>query len=171
MLTINDVNAMTCKQFIECFLDIAEHSSWVSKKAEMARPFATFEDVVKAFSDALLTSTKEDQLALIRAHPDLGNRAALVIDSNLSQDSRKEQTGIGLDQLTEEEYKIFNELNDRYKQQYHFPFILAIKGASKHIILTMFNRRLENSYQAEFDEALKQIGLIFKFRLEDKILS
>ncbi len=103
------------------------------------------------------------QLALIRAHPDLATRAKLTADST------REQAGAGLDTLSEAEFARFTELNDAYKARFGFPFIFAVKGASKHQILASFEERVGATKDAEFDMALTQVCRIFRFRIEDKV--
>ncbi len=107
------------------------------------------------------------QLALIRAHPDLAGRAAIA--GELTADSSAEQKGAGLDTLTAAEFERFTSLNTRYKAKYHFPFIFAVKGATKDMILAAFEARLKNSETTEFEMALTQIARIFRFRLEDRV--
>ncbi len=49
--------------------------------------------------DQVERSLPEEQLALLRAHPDLGTRA------RVSEASSAEQAGAGLDQLTQAEFE------------------------------------------------------------------
>ncbi len=106
-------------------------------------------------------------MGLLVAHPDLAGRAALAGD--LTEDSSREQKGAGLDTLSEEEFARFTALNTRYREQFGFPFILAVKGADKHDILAAFERRLGNSEQVERETALAQVSRIFRFRIEDRV--
>lgn len=64
-----------------------------------------------------------------------------------------------------EEFERFTELNDAYKEKFKFPFIMAVKGSNRHQILAAFEKRIHNSVEAEFKEALAQINLIALFRL------
>jgi OHCU decarboxylase len=114
-------------------------------------------------------ASRRRQLALIRAHPDLAGRAA--IRAELTAASSAEQAGAGLDQCTRAEFVRFHELNDKYRKQFGFPFILAVKGKSRREILAAFEERLGNSVEAEFEEALTQIARIARFRLDDLIRS
>ena len=103
------------------------------------------------------------QLALIRAHPDLATKA------KLTDDSTKEQAGAGLNTLSAEEFARFTSLNNRYRQRFGFPFIFAVKGATKHMILDSFEQRVENEPEAEFAMGLQQVCRIFRFRIEDRV--
>lgn len=163
MITLSAVNAMTPEAFVEAFGDVAEHSPWVAREAAGVRPFAGREAMIEAFAAALAAAAPEPQLALIRAHPDLATRA------RLTDDSRREQTGAGLDTLSADEFARFTDLNGRYKARFGFPFIYAVKGATKHQILASFAARVNNSPEVEFAMALQQVARIFRFRIEDRV--
>lgn len=160
-------NRLTDIAFVESFGDVAEHSPWVAEYALGIRPFLNREAMITAFRDGLYQARQDAQTDLIRAHPDLAGKAALA--GKVTDDSKNEQAGVGLDRLSPVEFKRFNELNDRYKEKFRFPFIFAVKGATKDMILEAFETRLEHSSNEEFDTALEQIARIFRFRIEDRI--
>jgi 2-oxo-4-hydroxy-4-carboxy-5-ureidoimidazoline decarboxylase len=105
-------------------------------------------------------ASSEEQLALIRAHPDLGARA------RMSAASQGEQAGAGLDRLTASEFDRLQRLNAAYREKFGFPFIYAVKGASPHEILGALESRLAGDPAAERATALGQIYRIAQFRLE-----
>jgi 2-oxo-4-hydroxy-4-carboxy-5-ureidoimidazoline decarboxylase len=160
MITLAAANRMTSGDFITAFGEIAEHSPWVAEAASKARPYKTRDTMIEAFKATVLNGSEADQLDLIRAHPDLATRA------KLSPDSTNEQKGAGLDTLSAMELKRFTEFNDRYKAKFGFPFIFAVKGATKHQILAAFEQRLNNSSRTEFKTAIEQVCRIITFRLE-----
>ncbi|MEP3280531.1 MAG: 2-oxo-4-hydroxy-4-carboxy-5-ureidoimidazoline decarboxylase [Stappiaceae bacterium] len=166
-LSLNQINAMSVAEFVATFADVAEHSPWVAEAAARFRPFANRKSVVAGFAQAMLDADPERQLALIRAHPDLAGKAAQR--GELAEASRKEQDGAGLDSLTSEEFERFTAFNNKYLSQFGFPFIFAVKGADKHMILEAFQARVTNEPEVEFQTALVQISRIFRFRLEDRI--
>jgi 2-oxo-4-hydroxy-4-carboxy-5-ureidoimidazoline decarboxylase len=163
MMSLRDINAMKQDAFVAAFGDVAEHSPWVAEEAWVLRPFADRDALVRAFETALGGATSEAKLALIRAHPDLATRARLTADST------SEQRGAGLDRLSTDEFRRFTMLNEAYKARFGFPFIFAVKGATKHQILKAFEERIANSAETEFNTALAQIARIFRFRLEDRV--
>jgi 2-oxo-4-hydroxy-4-carboxy-5-ureidoimidazoline decarboxylase len=164
MRSLAEINAMPAEAFVSAFGDVAEHSSWVARHAASLRPYRSREAMIAAFSDSLRAAAQQSQLALIRAHPDLATKAKLTFDS------RREQAGAGLDALTEAEFARFNHLNELYKAKFDFPFIFAVKGATKQQILESFSERISNTQEDEFALALEQICRIFRFRIEDKVL-
>lgn len=145
------------------FADIAEHSAWVAERAFAHAPFASRDAMIEHFSNAVMKASKPMQLALLNAHPDLATRA------KLTSDSTNEQKGVGLDTLSASEFAHFTELNIQYKSKNGFPFIFAVKGASKQQILEGFSQRLQNSVEVEFVTALQQVCKIIRFRLEDRV--
>ena len=163
MISIASINAMSPKAFVETFGDIAEHSPWVAREADAYRPFASREAMIARFETAMRGANHEAQLALLRAHPDLASKA------HLTEDSTKEQAGAGLNALTAGEFARFTELNERYKAHFGFPFIFAVKGATKHMVLESFESRLVNDPSHEFSTAMQQVCRIFRFRLEDRV--
>jgi 2-oxo-4-hydroxy-4-carboxy-5-ureidoimidazoline decarboxylase len=156
-------------RFVALFGGVFEHAPWVAEQAFEAGPFDGVEALHRAMVDAMRRAPRTRQLALIRAHPDLAGRAA--IRGELTAASSVEQASAGLDQCTPAELERFRELNDKYKQKFHFPFIMAVKGKRRDEILAAFERRLNNSAQTEFDEALDQIARIARLRLDALIRS
>jgi 2-oxo-4-hydroxy-4-carboxy-5-ureidoimidazoline decarboxylase len=165
MIALADVNALDLHAFVARFADVAEHSPWVAETAFVCRPFPSREALVQSFESALRMADRDRQLALIRAHPDLATRA------QLTRDSTNEQKGAGLDTLTPAEFARFTELNGAYRKRFGFPFIFAVKGATKHQILASFEERVGRSESDEFDMALSHICRIFRFRIEDRVSS
>ncbi len=167
LLTIDAVNALSDAEFMRQFGDVAEHSLRVAEAALRSRPFADRAAFVAAFVAAVAAAPAADQLRLINAHPDLAGKAALA--GKLTDDSAREQAGAGLDSLSAEEFARFTRLNDGYKARFGFPFIFAVKGATKEMILAAFETRIGHDAITEFATALEQVGRIFRFRIEAKV--
>ena len=104
-MTIAELNSFDCTRFVEAVGWVFEHSPWVAERAWMARPFADLEALHAAMKAEVERAQPEEQLDLLRAHPDLGTRARL----NLT--SAGEQAGAGLDRLTPEEFERLQRLN------------------------------------------------------------
>jgi 2-oxo-4-hydroxy-4-carboxy-5-ureidoimidazoline decarboxylase len=108
-----------------------------------------------------------EQLALLRAHPDLGTSA------NMTDASASEQAGAGLDRLTRREFERLAALNAAYREKFGFPFVHAVRGSSKsgarrkHDILNALETRLLSAREHELAEALRQVCRIARFRLEE----
>ena len=139
-----------------------EHSLWVEERAD-ARPSSgdRHADLMAVVHEA----TPEEQLALIRAHPELAGKAA--VDGSLTEASAAEQASAGLDRLTPEEFERFHALNAAYRDKFGFPFIICVRLTDKAGILAAMERRLSNDRETEIATALEQIGEIVRLRLKD----
>jgi 2-oxo-4-hydroxy-4-carboxy--5-ureidoimidazoline (OHCU) decarboxylase len=84
--------------------------------------------------------------------------------------STGEQSSSGLLAETEATRRIAS-LNERYRERFGHPFILAVRGLGPDEILATFEARLQRSPEEEFSECLHQIGRIARFRLEDRFTS
>jgi len=98
-------------------------------------PFASLEALHQAMIDVVQQANETEQLALLRAHPDLGTRA------RVSDASTGEQQGAGLDRLGREEYARLQRLNDEYRGRFGFPFLFAVKGSTKEDVLAALEAR------------------------------
>ena len=163
MMTLDQINALSPEEFATAFCDVAEHSPWVAERAAEMRPFTTRDELVGGFVRAMLSADSIAQLALLREHPDLAGKA------KLTDDSKHEQAGAGLDRLTPEEFARFTVLNTRYKNHFGFPFIFAVRGATKQQVIASFESRVDNSSAQEFATALQHVAQILRFRLEDRV--
>lgn len=139
-----------------------EHSPWVEARAD-ARPSSgdRWADLMSVVRDA----TADEQLALIRAHPELAGKAA--IDGTLTAASAAEQASAGLDRMTPDEYARFHDLNAAYRAKFDFPFIICVRLTDKAGILAAMAARLANDREAEIATAIEQIGEIVRLRLKD----
>jgi len=162
-----NLSELNQQQFVDKFGGVYEHSPWVAHQAYrlLNSSTTTAEDLSEIMAETMLSADKTSPLELICAHPDLAGKAAIAGD--LTDESTNEQKGAGLDQCSKEEFAEFNSLNNAYTEKFNFPFIIAVKGHNRSSILGAFAARLQNSTQEEFAEALKQINLIAKFRIEE----
>lgn len=168
-LPLPQINRMNHHDFRRALGDVFERSPWIAERAWTARPFVSREALHEAMVGAMRDASREEQLALLRAHPDLAIRAARA--DALSAASRVEQSGAGLDRLTDEEYARFHRLNARYREKFGFPFIIAVRNHDKTSILAAFERRLRNTADAEIEAALAEVSDITRLRLGTLVTS
>ena len=83
--------------------------------------------------------------------------------------STTEQSGAGLDSLTIDEFERLHQLNRAYRDKFGFPFLLAVKGTTKHDVLAALAARLPATPEHELAEALRQVFRIARFRLQDVV--
>ena len=166
-MTITDLNRLDQTQFVAALASIYEHSPWIPQRAWLRRPFATIDDLHAAMTTVVAAARKDEQLALIRAHPELAGKA--MAERKLTADSATEQSGAGLTRCTSGELAQLRELNVRYNEKFGFPFILAVKGYDRAGVIAEFERRVDNGAAEEFAENLRQIDKIARMRLETQI--
>ena len=160
-MTIAEANELRREVFVAAFGWIFEHSPWVANGAWQQRPFADREALFRAMVREVEAANREAKLTLLRAHPDLGERA------RISDASLGEQASAGLDRMSVGDYKRMQSLNRAYREKFGFPFLFAVKGSTVAGILSALERRLEASPEDEFKEALAQVYQIASFRLRD----
>lgn len=153
-------------EFVDAFGGVYERSPWVAERAwSAAEQSGDANGVAVAMSKAVEDAGKEAQLALLRAHPDLGQR--LGVRGEMTEESVSEQAGAGLNACSPEEYEAFQKLNARYRQKFGFPFILAVRGYDRAGILEQFRQRVDDDSATEFRTALDQVHRIARLRIED----
>ena len=150
--------------FTRALGSVFEGSAWVAERTWEARPFATVATLHAAMVSAVRRAPEPEQLTLLRAHPDLGDRATRA--SALSESSEAEQAAAGLDRLTETDYDRFQRLNTAYRETFGFPFIIAARNHDVNGILAAFEQRLLHSRIQEVETALAEVADIARFRLE-----
>lgn len=151
--------------FIARYGGIYEHSPWVAEQAwDRARGVTDDSRLADILADCVDAADEDAKLALIRAHPDLADRAAIA--GGLTAASSAEQASAGLDQCTAEEFERFRSLNRQYKAKFGFPFVMAVRGRHRRDILAAFEQRLGNHREAELATAIREIHRIARLRLE-----
>ena len=164
MSVINTINNLHQSEFIKIFANIFEKAKWIAEELYNQKPFNNFEDLCSKMLDIFENTAKENQLIILKTHPDLADKIKI---SSLTPDSLKEQSNAGLDQCSEQEFKKFRDLNDKYKKKFGFPFIFAIKGKDKREILNNFRKRILYDKNKEFIEAKTQVKKIANLRLRE----
>ena len=164
MNTIDKINKLSRSEFVEIFANIFEKTKWIAEKLYNQKPFDDFKDLCSKMLGIFETAGKETQLKILKAHPSLADTIKV---NTLTTNSRIEQSNAGLDKCSKKEFNEFKDLNKSYKQKYGFPFVIAVKGKNKIEILSEFRKRILNSVDEEFNEAIIQVGKIANLRLNE----
>ncbi len=167
MITLSQLNQLPAAEFTAALAGIFEHSPWIAQRAARAWPFTSTLALLDAMRAVIARAAPEEQLGLIRAHPDLAGKAA--IRNELTQESAREQRGAGLNTCTPGQFARLHDLNSKYRARFAFPFSLAVRGHTPASISAAFEQRLSNEPDIERATALQQIGLIGGFRLADLV--
>lgn len=159
---------MSRDDYVARFGGVFEHSPWIAERAYDAdglQETPTAEGVHVALVGQFRAASASEQLGVLRAHPDLAGKLAIAGD--LTEESRNEQAGAGLDRLSPGEHARFTDLNTAYTDKFGFPFIIAVKGKTKDEILAAFEARIGNDRATEFATACKQVERIALLRLRE----
>ena len=144
---------------------VFEHSPWVAERAWPRGPFGSIDALHVAMMEVVRAASREEQLALVRAHPELAGREAA--EGSLTADSSTEQGRLGFTALSRAELLEMADLNRRYREKFGFPCIVALRlHANRASVVREMERRLGNNAQTELTNALEQIGHITRGRLE-----
>lgn len=197
-IRLNVLLALPRAEFLSHIGGIYEKTPWVveqfyderfspdaaaASKDRIANVKILFDEIKQYVKDGGL----EKQLDLLRSHPDLclkldppssssadASKAASSAGASedgidITHESRQEQGRAGLSTLTPEERTKFRELNNKYKEKFEFPFILAVRNASKHTVLSALEGRVNSSVEEEIACALSQVDKIAWMRLLTKV--
>jgi 2-oxo-4-hydroxy-4-carboxy-5-ureidoimidazoline decarboxylase len=164
-LTLEELNRADSDSFVERLGSVYEHSPWVAERAAADRPFDSVDDLHASMKRVVEDADRERRLELLRAHPDLGER------TEMTDASVEEQASAGLDQLTPDQYEAFQRLNERYRDAFGFPFIMAVRDESPDAIRAAMEERVDHSRTEEFRTAIDEVHTIARLRLEERLES
>ena len=163
-MDFNDtLDRLDAAAFARRFGGLFENSPWVAERAFAARPFGTIERLHAAMVAVVREASRDEQIALLRAHPDLAGREAQA--GAMTASSVAEQSSAGLDRLSRGEVLRIAELNAAYRARHGFPFIIAVRHYTQAGILHEFERRLACDSESELETNLQQIFAITRLRL------
>jgi len=159
-VSIEELNRADGATFVDVLGGVYEHSPWVAERSRSERPFDSVADLRATMEDVVEGASRTEQLALLRAHPDLGERTAMT------DASEREQASAGLDELSPDQYEAFQRLNETYRETFDFPFIMAVESETPEAIRAAMAERVENTADEEFRTALDEVHEIARLRLE-----
>lgn len=166
-VSLETLNTLERKRFVDICGGFYEESPWIAERAWGARPFASITALHAACTEVIEGAGEDAQVKLIRKHPDLVGR--LAREGRVTRESSSEQAAAGLDQLSEEEIRRFERLNDEYRTRFGFPFVICARENRKEAILAAFPARVKNDRRREIQTALYEIGKIAFLRMQDRL--
>ena len=167
-MNIYDVNNLPDIIYIETFKNIFEKTESITLESKNLRPYKDKKHMIDSFLSIFNSLDLKNKLQIINNHPDLGDK--IKINKGLTKLSLEEQSRAGLNDCTDEEFKLFNKLNSSFKLKFNIPFIYAVRGKNKHDIINEFNFRLINSnIDSEIEISIEQVKRIALLRLEELI--
>jgi urate oxidase / 2-oxo-4-hydroxy-4-carboxy-5-ureidoimidazoline decarboxylase len=137
-----------------------ESSPWVAEAAWEERPFGSVGELHAAMVRAVERAPEQRQLALIRAHPELGG------GDDLTPASAAEQAGAGLDRPGDER---LSRATAAYRERFGFQFVICVREHTPASIVASAEERLGKSPGEERATAIGEIAKIAALRLEDRV--
>ena len=170
-LSLDQLNTAPSAWLLQQLGGLYEHSPWIAEQALQRRPFVSLAQFKHAMAQVVTAASREAQLALVRAHPELAGRA--MVSQALTAESTGEQSRAGLSDCSPQEFERLQQLNSAYNERFGHPFIVAARGPrgdglSRQQIIATFERRLHNPVNTELCECLRNIHRIAEIRLDDK---
>jgi 2-oxo-4-hydroxy-4-carboxy-5-ureidoimidazoline decarboxylase len=166
-MRISKINDSEATRFVELLDGIFEHSPWVAERAYLLRPFSSLTNLHEAMVHIVRQASIDKRLQLLREHPELAGKEAAA--GSLTEASKREQAGAGLNQCSAEELARIEHLNQAYAERFGFPFIIAVSGLDKLQIIAAMEQRLEHTADEEFTTAIGEVEKIALIRLENLI--
>jgi 2-oxo-4-hydroxy-4-carboxy-5-ureidoimidazoline decarboxylase len=168
LFTVDRINQMGAAEFSAIFGKVYENSPWIAERAVARRPFASRLDLQMALYGVVQGATHDEQVALLRSHPELAGREAQA--GTMTDESVGEQKRAGLDALPPAEFARLRDLNRAYLTKFGFPAIIAARLNTKAAIFLAFESRLHNDVEQERQNSLAQVGEIARLRLGDLLV-
>ncbi len=163
-MRIDDINDCNAARFVAQLGGIFEHSPWVAERVYTQRPFTDRAELHRKMVDEVNSASLGRQLDLLCQHPELAGREADA--GSLTNESKREQAGAGLNQCSVEELAHIKHFNQAYREKFGFPFIIAVTGLDKSQIIAAMEKRLQHSSEDEFATAVGEVEKIGLIRLE-----
>ncbi len=168
--TVSELLSQPSETIVQVLGGIYEHSSWVAEsfvqQTEKSH-ISTVTQLAHQLKGIVDASTQDQKLALLNAHPDLCEKVETM--KELTSESQEEQSRAGLQSMDASEMAAFKQNNAAYKTKFGFPFILAVRNASKHTVLSALEGRLTHSQPQELATAIEQVHKIAWMRLLSKV--
>ncbi len=171
MSLLDELNQTDAAGFTALLSGVYEHSPWIAERAHAQAPFRTLAQLKLALVQVVKQASRDEQLGLIRAHPELAGKAAVA--GQLTAESTGEQSRAGLTQCSPAEFAKLQQLNADYNARFGWPFIVAVRGPRgnglpRSEIIATFERRSHAHPTAEFNECLRNIHRIAEIRLNER---
>ncbi|XP_022111029.1 uncharacterized protein LOC110990366 isoform X2 [Acanthaster planci] len=164
---IKEVNALSWDSFIQRFGSVVEHGQIVASAAWSKRPFANITTLHSAFCEFLDSLSHSGSEALFRCYPDLqiNSSACKPISEGAAYKFQLSQ----LQTFSPEESALLAELNVKYRDNFHFSYIICGRETSKEGLFTSLHTRTQNSRDVEVVTAMEEIKKIAWYRILDQV--
>ncbi|GAA1575524.1 MULTISPECIES: 2-oxo-4-hydroxy-4-carboxy-5-ureidoimidazoline decarboxylase [Kribbella] len=163
---LDQVNKMTQAEFVETFGGLFQGPRWAVERAWEMRPYADTHALRRSFQEALFSGSKDEQVELIQAYPQLGSQ--FVADGLSGEASLRDQSDKGLTFLGDPERDELTAITSAYEERFGFPLVISVRDAESYErIVEQGRERLGNCENQEHAAALLEIAKIAGYRFDD----
>ncbi|MGL6233774.1 MAG: solute carrier family 23 protein [Segniliparus sp.] len=164
LTTLDQVNAMGAEEFDQTFSRVFHGQTWLLERCREQGPFADVVELRGAFQNALLSSSDEEQLSLLRSFPELASA------DDVGHTYALDHAANGIDAVDNEVYADIGALTGAYRERFGFPLIVCARDVEHYerVVASGWSR-MANSPVAERVFALMEAIRIFNHRFDDTI--
>jgi OHCU decarboxylase len=141
-------------------LNLFENAGPLQERLRAEEPFATGAAMLARARAILNELSEAEQIAVINAHPRIGERR-----DRMSAASFSEQ-GYDRDTTPPEVFRRLATLNQEYEQKFGFRFVVFVNRRSKEAIVPVLEARLRGTRDEELRTALREFLAIAADRLK-----
>ncbi len=141
-------------------LNLFEHAGPLLERLRVEEPFPSGAAMLARARTILNELSEAEQIAVINAHPRIGERTDKV-----SAASFREQ-GYDRDTTPPEVLRRLATLNEEYEEKFGFRFVVFVNRRSKEALVPVLEARLRGSRDEERRTALREILAIAEDRLK-----
>jgi 2-oxo-4-hydroxy-4-carboxy--5-ureidoimidazoline (OHCU) decarboxylase len=141
-------------------LNLFEHAGPLLERLRAEEPFPSGAAMLARAREILTTLADAEQIAVINAHPRIGERPDQV-----SARSFREQ-GYDRDTTPPEVFRRLAVLNEEYEQKFGFRFVVFVNRRSKEALVPLLEARLRGTRDEERRTAVREILAIAEDRLK-----
>lgn len=162
--SIDHLNGIPAVEFQNIFANVIENWPQAAIQVATKRPFNDTNQLVQHFENYLSNLDDASKEKILQLHPDLAGR--LATEEKLTEESAQEQASAGLNAISNEQRQQLNELNEKYKTKYGFPFVICVRETNKiEAILRGINVRLQNDRDEELNTGTNEVKKICRLRI------
>lgn len=163
-MTLEELNALSEEASKAFFTQTCAAQHWVTLM-DQARPFTTKDEVFEAAHTSWQAMSNDDFFEAFSAHPMIGDINTLRSKyANTKAIAAGEQAGTAV--ADDSILLALKSANEAYLKKHGFIFIICATGLSADTMLAALNKRLDNSTEAEIQNAASEQIKITCLRLD-----
>lgn len=162
--SIHNLNIISEIEFQNIFRNVIENWPQAAIQISSTRPFQDEDHLLQQFDNYLSNIDAALKEKILQLHPDLAGK--LASDEKLTNESAQEQASAGLNLISCEQRQQLNELNEKYKTKFGFPFVICVRVTNRiEAILRGITSRLENTRDEELHTGINEVKKICRLRI------